>query len=81
MYATVKFEGVIDKILEKAVQSGLAKTKVEALRMGVLELERRYNLLRTEDEFAVKKMQQIDKELKLGKRKVLSEKEAFGKKL
>jgi hypothetical protein len=79
MYTTIKFEGVIDKILEKAVESGLAKTKVEALRISVLELERRYDLLKTEDKFAVKKMRQIDKEIKSGKRKVLSEKEVFGR--
>jgi len=80
MYATVKFEGVIDAILEHAVKKGLAKTKVEALRMGVLELERRYHLLEQEDELAVKKMQKIDAEIRSGKRKVMSEREAFGRK-
>jgi len=45
MYATLKFEGMIDRILEEAVKEGLAKTKSEALRLGALELNNRYGLL------------------------------------
>ncbi len=50
MNTIVKFEGLIDQILDSAVKKGLAKTKVEALRLGALELNDRYNLLGTEDE-------------------------------
>jgi len=81
MHTTVKFEGYINEILEHAVSKGLAKTKMEALRLGVIELDHRYHLLDREDELAVRKMQQIDKEIKAGKSKVLSEKEVFGKDL
>ena len=77
MYATVKFEGVIDKILEKAVENGFAKTKVEALRLAVLELGNKYQLLEREDFLTAKKMESIYEEIKAGKRKVISEKEAL----
>jgi len=81
MHATIKFEGYIDEILDHAVKRGLAKTKVEALRLGVLELDHKYRLLEHEDELAVRKMERLEKEAKAGKRKVLSEEEIFGKKL
>lgn len=63
MHATVKFTGVLDQILSKAVDEGIAKTKTEALRLAVLELNNRYNLLerKLEDELAVRKMQRMDK--------------------
>ena len=44
MYATVKFEGLIDSILEQAIKQGLVKTKMEGLRLGVLELNNKYRL-------------------------------------
>ena len=44
MYATVKFEGLIDNILEQAIKQGLVKTKMEGLRLGVLELNNKYRL-------------------------------------
>ena len=81
MHMTIKFEGYLDEVLDHAVKRGLAKRKVEALRLGVLELDHKYRLLEHEDELAVRKMEQLEKETKAGKRKVLSEKEVFGKKL
>ncbi|MFA6214540.1 MAG: hypothetical protein WC717_04660 [Candidatus Micrarchaeia archaeon] len=44
MYTTVKFEGLIDSILEQAIRQGLVKTKMEGLRLGVLELNNKYRL-------------------------------------
>jgi hypothetical protein len=81
MHTTVKFTGVIEKILEEAVDEGIAKTKTEALRLAVLELNNRYGLLERArgDELAVRKMQKIDKELAEGKHNLLSEKEALRK--
>ncbi len=81
MYATVKFTGALEQILESAIGSGLAKTKTEALRMAILELNNRYGLLERarEDELAVRKMQRIDKEISEGKRKLLTEAQALGK--
>ena len=61
MHVTVKFRGVIEDILENAVERGIAKTKTEALRLGVLELANKYNLLETGDNKAVLKMKKLDK--------------------
>lgn len=81
MNSVVKFSGVMEQILKEAVDEGLAKTKTEALRLSVLSLNDKYNLLdkMREDNLAVKKMQKIDEEIKGGKRKVLSEKQALAK--
>ena len=78
MYTTIKFTGIIEQILEEAVEEGLAKTKTEALRLAVLELNNRYDLLRMDD-LAVKKMQRIDREISKGKRKLLTESQALDK--
>ena len=77
MYATVKFEGYLDEILQYAIKYGLAKTKTEALRLAVLELGHKYQLLEREDFLAAKKMESIYEEIKAGKRRVISEKEAL----
>ena len=45
MNLTIEFTGVQAKILQTAVDSGLAKTKSEAIRMALLELDRHYSLL------------------------------------
>ncbi|MBS3058749.1 MAG: hypothetical protein J4478_05105 [Candidatus Diapherotrites archaeon] len=43
---TVAFEGVSELILEKAVQLGLARSRTEALRMGIFALNKEYNLVK-----------------------------------
>ncbi|MEK6953716.1 MAG: DUF6290 family protein [Candidatus Micrarchaeota archaeon] len=51
MNVVVNFEGTLDAILGQAVKQGLAKSKSEALRMGILMLDREYSLLeKLEDE-------------------------------
>lgn len=42
MNLTVKFEGHIAEVIEKLIGKGVVATKTEALRLGVLELERKY---------------------------------------
>ncbi len=80
MHATIKFEGLVEKILEEAVKEGLAKTKSEALRLGVIELNNRYHLLeslqeRIEEEEDIDYIRSERKKLKSGKIKLHSEKE------
>lgn len=77
MYATMKFEGLIDKILTEAVRQGLAKTKAEALRLGVVELNNKYDLIqsRKEEEEDVRYIRKARKDISSGKLKLLSEKE------
>lgn len=45
MHTVTKFEGIMDLILAEAVRQGLAKTKSEALRLGIIELNSKYDLL------------------------------------
>ena len=42
MNLTVKFEGHIAEVIDRLVAKGVVATKTEALRLGVLELERKY---------------------------------------
>jgi hypothetical protein len=44
------FEGYVEKIIEAALKQGIAKTKAEALRLGLLELNQKYGLVVTDME-------------------------------
>ena len=74
MEAVVRFDGAVALILEKLVDMGYFKTKSEAIRAGVLELGKEYNVLKSprelEAELVIRKVEQIDKEIDEGKRKV-----------
>jgi len=63
-----------DLILDKLTKMGIFKTRSEAIRAGIMGLNKEYNLFKSaqeiEDELVVKKMMRIDKEIKEGKRKV-----------
>jgi hypothetical protein len=73
----MKFEGLIDQILSEAVRQGLAKSKVEALRLGVVELNNKYELIqnRIEEEEDIEYIKRARKEIATGKLKLHSEKE------
>jgi len=64
-------------VVEKLTKNGLFKTKSEVIRSGILELGKEFNVFKNfqelEDELAVRKMMQIDREIKQGKRKVWTE--------
>lgn len=61
MRTTVALEGAAELILQKAVDLGLARSKTDALRMGVFSLNKEYQLVK-------------DLELEMVKRKILKEK-------
>ncbi|MEK6843103.1 MAG: hypothetical protein AABY04_01320 [Candidatus Micrarchaeota archaeon] len=62
----------MDSILEEAVRQGLAKTKQEALRMGILMLDRQYNLLeKLEDEADLSDARKISKLVEAGKMRTI----------
>ncbi|HLD58494.1 MAG TPA: hypothetical protein VI977_02525 [archaeon] len=67
MRTTLAFEGTAEIILEKAVELGLARSKTDALRMGIFALNREYNLVK-------------DIELELVSRKIIAEKKDMAKK-
>jgi hypothetical protein len=80
MHATVKFEGLIDSILEQAVKQGLVKTKMEGLRLGVLELNNKYRLTEQviEEQEAKEDLAYVkaaDRKIARGKLKLRTEKE------
>ena len=75
----IRLEGAQEVILKRLTDSGLFKTRSEAIRAGILELGKEYgvfeNIRDIEDELAARKMQKISEEIKEGKRKLLSENE------
>ena len=42
------FEGYTEKIIDEALRQGIVKTKAEALRLGLLELNDKYGLVATD---------------------------------
>lgn len=74
MHVTVKFTGTLEDILERAVKEGLAQTKTEALRLGIFELNNRYNLLERaeEEKLLSSKMKAIEKDIQAGKTKLVT---------
>jgi len=69
-------------ILEKAVKLGLARSKTEALRMGVFALNKEYHLVKDvvlEMELVKRKILQEKAEMKRKGEKYLSEEEALAK--
>lgn len=45
MNISMHFEGYVEKIIEEALRQGIVKTKAEALRLGLLELNDKYGLV------------------------------------
>ncbi len=80
MRTTLEFEGFPELILERAVQLGLARSKTDALRMGIFSLNKEYCLVKDiEEEMAEKKLEEEEQEMKLSGKKYLSEKQALSK--
>jgi len=76
----LEFEGTTELILEKAVELGLARSKTDALRMGVFALNREYKLIKDiELEFVSRKILKEKNAMTKKGEKYLSEKEALGK--
>ena len=79
MNITLKLEGFPEHLIEKMIELGLASSKTEAVKLAVLDYNEHHNIESIEqyieDMMAVKKMQQVDKEIEEGKRKLLTKKE------
>ena len=74
MNISMRFEGYSEKIIAEALSKGIAKTKAEALRLGLLELNEKYALIPTGDEARelaedLAEIERIDKDIKSGKEK------------
>jgi Arc/MetJ-type ribon-helix-helix transcriptional regulator len=71
----VTLRGRIRQILDTMIEEGYANTKSEAIRLAILNFGEEH----INEEIMVKeKLDRIDKEIREGKRKVLSSKEALG---
>lgn len=73
MNITMRFEGYVEQIIDAAVEKGVVKTKAEALRLGVLELNDKYGLVTkklSEDEEDIRLAERIEADIASGKEKV-----------
>ncbi|MBU1196877.1 hypothetical protein KJ765_00035 [Candidatus Micrarchaeota archaeon] len=78
MRTTLEFEGFPELILQKAVALGIARSKTDALRMGIFALNKEYHLvMEPERELVEAKLMEEEMEMKRTKKKYLSEKEAL----
>jgi Arc/MetJ-type ribon-helix-helix transcriptional regulator len=72
----IRLDGAIQLTLDELVTLGYFKTKNEAIRAGILELGKEYKIemgaQKVEDALALAKMQEIDKDVQKGKRKLNS---------
>ena len=80
MRTTLAMDGAVEMILEKAISLGLARSKTDALRMGVFALNKEYNLVKDfEREKVEQKLRQEETEMRKKGRKYLTEEEALTK--
>lgn len=80
---TMTFEGYIAKIIKEALRRGLVKTKAEALRLGLLELNDKYRLVprklskAEEERLEARLAEKIMQRVREGKEKLHGEKELW----
>ncbi len=83
MEAVVRLDGAVAAALTRLVELGYFQTRSEAIRAGILHLSKEFQVLRSpqevEDELVVQKMKRVEAEVKSGKIKMLSEKQALAK--
>ncbi len=65
MRTTVQLKGMPDLILEKAVKLGIARSKTDALRMGVFSLNKEFDIVKDlEIEMVGRRIRLQEEELK-----------------
>jgi hypothetical protein len=80
MHTTLRFQGLPEIILEKAVRVGLARSKTDALRMGIFALNKEYGLINNvEEEMGEKALRKEEEEMKKSGKKYLTEEQALSK--
>ena len=80
MRTTLQFEGVPEVILNKAVELGLARSKTDAIRMGIFALNKEYNLIKDiELEMVGRKIEKEKKEMMAKGQKYINLDEAISK--
>lgn len=80
MRTTLEFVGYPEVILQKAVDLGIARSKTDALRMGIFALNKEFHLVENpEAELVSRKLVQEERDMKRRNVKYLSEKDALFK--
>jgi hypothetical protein len=80
MRTTVAIRGTAELVLDKAVRLGLARSKTDALRMGIFSLNREYNLVKDiEMEMVAGKLSAEEKEMQVKGQRYLSKEKALAK--
>ncbi|MFH1391134.1 MAG: hypothetical protein ABIH20_02365 [Candidatus Diapherotrites archaeon] len=80
MRTTLQFEGVPEVILDKAVELGLARSKTDAIRMGIFALNKEYNLIKDiELEMVGRKIEKEKREMTAKSQKYISLDDAISK--
>lgn len=51
MNITINIEGHLNNVLENLIHKGIVKTKSEAIRLGLLNLEEKYGLSLSKEEY------------------------------
>ncbi len=81
MRTTINMEGIPAIIIKRAIDCGIAKTKNEAVRLGMLALNKEYNLLEdfSEEEQVAQKIESIKKRMTEKGQKPMSASKALSK--
>ena len=80
MRTTLAIDGAPEAILEKAVKLGVARSKTEAIRLGIFALNKEFSLIKDlEMELVARKIMQEKAEMKAKGERYLTEEEALGK--
>ena len=78
MRTTLAIDGAPEAILEKAVKLGVARSKTEAIRLGIFALNKEYSLIKDlEMELVARKIMQEKLEMKKKGERYLTEEEAL----
>jgi hypothetical protein len=60
MKTTIQIMGYPEEVLQRAVDAGIARSKTDAIRLGVLALDQQYNLMGdSEADMVIRKMEQM----------------------
>lgn len=80
MRTTLQFGGAPEVILDKAVELGLARSRTEAIRMGIFALNKEYNIVKDlELEMVGRKIEKERAEMKRKGQKYIGKEEALAK--
>jgi len=81
MKTTVEVTGFLESVLSRAVEVGLARSKTDALRIGIMELNHEYKLVEdaSEADLVIKKIQKVEAENKARGLKPLTQEDVFKK--